>query len=78
MSAFRAGVDSWSDPLRTFIDAATMRVERKETTLKLPVIPFWAKWLIAIVVIFAGLFFLAFVVIVGPLFYACQFNGDCV
>ncbi|WP_426025812.1 hypothetical protein [Brevundimonas sp. TSRC1-1] len=46
--------------------------------MKLPVIPFWAKWLIAIVVIFAGLFFLAFVVIVGPLFYACQFNGDCV
>ena len=46
--------------------------------LKLPVIPFRAKGLIAIVAIFADLFFLAFVVIVGPPFYACQFNGDCV
>lgn len=46
--------------------------------MKRPIIPVWARWLIMFVAILAGLFALACAVIVGPLFYACAVNGDCV
>jgi len=41
-------------------------------------IPVWLKWLAAMVAILIALVVLAYAIIVGPLFYACQFDGNCV
>lgn len=46
--------------------------------MKLPRIPPFLQFLMMLVLIGAGLFALFWLIIVGPLFYACTFQGSCV
>jgi len=46
--------------------------------MRLPRIPLFLRFLMLLVLIGAGLVALFWLIVVGPLFYACAFQGSCV
>ena len=46
--------------------------------MRLPRIPLLLRFLVLLVLIGAGLLALFWLIVVGPLFYACTFQGNCV